>query len=248
YNNSIYTMSSSNDAYVGDKNKSAMPQQEPCMPPEQDHYLPIASVTRIMRNILPLEATEANDICKSELRTTISAGDIISAMSKLGFEDYVEPLSVLLIGTVFPKTDYGCSLRDESSSFDPAYGRSGPYGYSTLDQSMVIGGGGRYYPNSSDQDGTTGGGGGSSSSRNGMPFCDHCDDGGRYNRRAAPTMIIVLIVMFTTLGPILAPPTNRNASNPIPGMTEAEFRVKQVATKIFWRSATQRLRWLSRQH
>ncbi|KAL0699010.1 hypothetical protein Bca4012_055132 [Brassica carinata] len=186
------------------------------MPPEQDHYLPIASVTRIMRNILPLEAkyisfvtAEANDICKSELRTTISAGDIISAMSKLGFEDYVEPLSVLLIGTVFPKTDYGCSLRDESSSFDPAYGRSGigfhgpphhgppphgpplhstlpygplphgppppgPYGYSTLDQSMVIGGGGRYYPNSSDQDGTTGGGGGSSSSRNGMPFCDHC--------------------------------------------------------------------------
>ncbi|KAJ4879627.1 hypothetical protein Rs2_36681 [Raphanus sativus] len=60
------------------------------------------------------------------------------------------------------------------------------------------------------------------------------EDGGPYNRRSAPTMIISLIVMFNTLGPILAPPTNLNASNPTPRMTEAKFRVKQVATKIFW--------------
>ncbi|CAH8357236.1 unnamed protein product [Eruca vesicaria subsp. sativa] len=61
------------------------------------------------------------------------------------------------------------------------------------------------------------------------------DNGGPYNRRVAPTVIIALFVMFNTLGPILAPPTNLiNASNPSPGMTEAEFRVKQVATNIFW--------------
>uniref|UniRef100_M4DIS1 PGG domain-containing protein n=1 Tax=Brassica campestris TaxID=3711 RepID=M4DIS1_BRACM len=60
------------------------------------------------------------------------------------------------------------------------------------------------------------------------------DDGGRYTRRAAPTLIIALIVMFNTLGPILAPPTNLNASNRPPGTTEAEFRAKKVATKMFW--------------
>ncbi|CAF2256081.1 hypothetical protein YC2023_096722 [Brassica napus] len=60
------------------------------------------------------------------------------------------------------------------------------------------------------------------------------DDGGRYTRRAAPTLVIALIVMFNTLGPILAPPTNLNASNQPPGTTEAEFRAKKVATKMFW--------------
>ncbi|KAH0864311.1 hypothetical protein HID58_081522 [Brassica napus] len=31
------------NACAGDKNKGAVPQEEPCMPPEQDQYLPIAS-------------------------------------------------------------------------------------------------------------------------------------------------------------------------------------------------------------
>ncbi|KAJ4872155.1 Nuclear transcription factor Y subunit B-9 [Raphanus sativus] len=118
------------------------------MPPEQDHYLPIANVTRIMRNILPSEAriseeakeniricateyisfvtAEANDICQSERRTTITAGDILSAMSKPGFEDYVGPLSVFINRYRHFETDPGCcSLRGESSLFDPAYGGSG---------------------------------------------------------------------------------------------------------------------------
>ncbi|CAF2256069.1 hypothetical protein YC2023_096721 [Brassica napus] len=185
------------------------------MPPEQDQYLPIASVTRIMRKILPSEAriseeakeniqicattyisfvsAEASDTCQSERRTTITAGDMLSAMSNLGFEDYVEPLNVFINRYRLSETDRGCSLRGGSSSFDPAYGGSGPttawhntlwsttscpissgsYGYGMLDQSMDLGGGDRYYPNGSGQDGTTGGGG-SSSSMNGMPFCDQC--------------------------------------------------------------------------
>ncbi|XP_056847894.1 nuclear transcription factor Y subunit B-9-like [Raphanus sativus] len=117
------------------------------MPPEQDHYLPIANVTRIMRNILPSEAriseeakeniricateyisfvtAEANDICQSERRTTITAGDILSAMSKPGFEDYVGPLSVFINRYRHFETDRGCCSLGESSLFDPAYGRSG---------------------------------------------------------------------------------------------------------------------------
>ncbi|RID51610.1 hypothetical protein BRARA_H02261 [Brassica rapa] len=180
------------------------------MPPEQDQYLPIASVTRIMRKILPSEAriseeakenilicatkyisfvtTEASDTCQSERRTTITAGDMLSAMSNLGFEDYVEPLNVFINRYRLSETDRGCSLRGGSSSFDPAYGGSGigfhgpphygppPHGtipYGPLTHSMDLGGGDRYYPNGSGQDGTTGGGG-SSSSMNGMPFCDQC--------------------------------------------------------------------------
>ncbi|KAF2617635.1 hypothetical protein F2Q68_00041010 [Brassica cretica] len=112
---------------------------------------------------------------------------MLSAMSNLGFEDYVEPLNVFIHRYRLSETDRGCSLRGETSSFDPAYGGSGtgfhgpphhgptprPYGCGMLDQSMVLGGGDQYYPNGSGQDLITGGGG-SSSSMNGMPLCDHC--------------------------------------------------------------------------
>ncbi|XP_013601540.1 PREDICTED: nuclear transcription factor Y subunit B-9-like [Brassica oleracea var. oleracea] len=178
------------NACAGDKNKGAVPQEEPCMPPEQDQYLPIASVTRIMRNAFGYDrkyisfvTAEASETCQSERRTTITAGDMLSAMSNLGFEDYVEPLNVFIHRYRLSETDRGCSLRGETSSFDPAYGGSGtgfhgppppgPYGCGMLDQSMVLGGGDQYYPNGSGQDSITGGGG-SSSSMNGMPLCDHC--------------------------------------------------------------------------
>ncbi|KAG2242068.1 hypothetical protein Bca52824_096090 [Brassica carinata] len=102
------------------------------MPPEQDQYLPIASVTRIMRNAFGYDrkyisfvTAEASDTCQSERRTTITAGDMLSAMSNLGFEDYVEPLNVFIHRYRLSETDRGCSLRGETSSFDPAYGGSG---------------------------------------------------------------------------------------------------------------------------
>ncbi|GMN62337.1 hypothetical protein TIFTF001_031422 [Ficus carica] len=85
---------------------------------EQDQYMPIANVIRIMRRILPSYAKisddaketiqecvseyisfitgEANDRCQREQRKTVTAEDVLWAMAKLGFDDYVEPLTVFL--------------------------------------------------------------------------------------------------------------------------------------------------------
>ncbi|EPS62557.1 leafy cotyledon 1-like protein, partial [Genlisea aurea] len=85
---------------------------------EQDRFMPIANVIRIMRKILPPHAkisddaketiqecvseyisfitSEANDRCQREQRKTITAEDVLWAMSKLGFDDYIEPLTVYL--------------------------------------------------------------------------------------------------------------------------------------------------------
>ncbi|XWS27716.1 hypothetical protein CRYUN_Cryun25bG0004800 [Craigia yunnanensis] len=90
----------------------------PCMVREQDQYMPIANVIRIMRRILPSHAKisddaketiqecvseyisfitgEANERCQREQRKTITAEDVLWAMGKLGFDDYVEPLTVFL--------------------------------------------------------------------------------------------------------------------------------------------------------
>ncbi|KFK44299.1 hypothetical protein AALP_AA1G239900 [Arabis alpina] len=57
-------------------------------------------------------------------------------------------------------------------------------------------------------------------------------DGDRYNPPGSVIMIISIIIMYTTLRPILIPPPHLNATNPKP---EAEFRVViQVATRSFW--------------
>lgn len=83
-----------------------------------DSYMPITNVIRIMRRGLPPNAKiaddakdivqeclseflsfvtgEANERCKSEQRKTITAEDIIWSMAKLGFDDYVEPLTIYL--------------------------------------------------------------------------------------------------------------------------------------------------------
>ncbi|XP_054820035.1 nuclear transcription factor Y subunit B-9-like [Prosopis cineraria] len=85
---------------------------------EQDQYMPIANVIRIMRRILPPHAkisdeaketvqecvseyisfitSEANQRCRQEQRKTVTADDVLWAMEKLGFDDYVGPLSVYL--------------------------------------------------------------------------------------------------------------------------------------------------------
>ncbi|CAN6253457.1 unnamed protein product [Urochloa humidicola] len=85
---------------------------------EQDRLMPIANVIRIMRRVLPPHAKisddaketiqecvseyisfitgEANERCQREQRKTITAEDVLWAMSRLGFDDYVEPLSVYL--------------------------------------------------------------------------------------------------------------------------------------------------------
>lgn len=93
-------------------------QPRPCMVREQDQYMPIANVIRIMRRILPAHAKisddaketiqecvseyisfitgEANERCQREQRKTITAEDVLWAMGKLGFDNYIEPLTLFL--------------------------------------------------------------------------------------------------------------------------------------------------------
>ncbi|KAJ6756801.1 CCAAT-BINDING TRANSCRIPTION FACTOR-RELATED [Salix purpurea] len=89
-----------------------------CTVREQDRFMPIANVIRIMRKMLPPNAkisddaketiqecvseyisfitSEANERCQREQRKTITAEDVLYAMSKLGFDDYIEPLTIYL--------------------------------------------------------------------------------------------------------------------------------------------------------
>ena len=84
----------------------------------QDRYLPIANISRIMKNQLPENAkiakdsketvqecvsefisfitSEASDKCMQEKRKTINGDDLLWAMSTLGFDKYVEPLKIYL--------------------------------------------------------------------------------------------------------------------------------------------------------
>ncbi|XP_023553376.1 nuclear transcription factor Y subunit B-9-like [Cucurbita pepo subsp. pepo] len=93
-------------------------QSQQCMVREQDQYMPIANVIRIMRRILPSHAKisddaketiqecvseyisfitgEANERCQREQRKTVTAEDVLWAMGKLGFDDYIEPLTMFL--------------------------------------------------------------------------------------------------------------------------------------------------------
>jgi len=85
---------------------------------EQDRYLPVANIARIMKKVLPHNAKitkdskeaiqecvsefiafitqEASDKCKQEKRKTINGDDLLWAMGTLGFEKYIEPLKLFL--------------------------------------------------------------------------------------------------------------------------------------------------------
>jgi len=85
---------------------------------EQDRFLPIANVARIMKKALPENAkiakeakecvqecvsdfisfitSEASDRCQQEKRKTINGEDILWAMQSLGFENYAEALKIYL--------------------------------------------------------------------------------------------------------------------------------------------------------
>lgn len=85
---------------------------------EQDRFLPIANVGRVMKNALPSSGrvgkdskecmqecvsefisfitSEANDRCIQEKRKTITGDDILYAMTTLGFDAYIEPLKLYL--------------------------------------------------------------------------------------------------------------------------------------------------------
>ena len=98
-------MSSDNELEVGDGR-------------EQDKYLPIANIARIMKQALPESGkvakdgkdtvqecvsefisfitSEASDKCIREKRKTINGEDILWAMNTLGFDSYIEPLRIYL--------------------------------------------------------------------------------------------------------------------------------------------------------
>lgn len=85
---------------------------------EQDRWLPIANVARLMKNTLPTTAkvskdakecmqecvsefisfitSEASDRCLREKRKTINGEDILYSMHDLGFENYAEVLKIYL--------------------------------------------------------------------------------------------------------------------------------------------------------
>lgn len=85
---------------------------------EQDRFLPIANVARIMKVSIPRTGkiakdakecvqecvsefvsfitSEASDRCHTEKRKTINGEDILFAMQSLGFDNYVNPLKAYL--------------------------------------------------------------------------------------------------------------------------------------------------------
>ncbi|XP_071706731.1 nuclear transcription factor Y subunit B-6-like [Rutidosis leptorrhynchoides] len=140
------------EANNNNNNSSADDNNNECTVREQDRFMPIANVIRIMRKILPPHAKisddaketiqecvseyisfvtgEANDRCQREQRKTITAEDVLWAMSKLGFDDYIEPLTVYLHRyREFDGGERG-SIRGEPlikrTSSDP--GAGGPFG------------------------------------------------------------------------------------------------------------------------
>ncbi|VVB05999.1 unnamed protein product [Arabis nemorensis] len=86
---------------------------------EQDRFLPIANISRIMKRGLPANGkiakdaketmqecvsefisfvtSEASDKCQREKRKTINGDDLLWAMTTLGFEEYIEPLKIYLM-------------------------------------------------------------------------------------------------------------------------------------------------------
>ncbi|KFB45568.1 ccaat-binding transcription factor subunit a [Anopheles sinensis] len=85
---------------------------------EQDRFLPIANITKIMKKGIPANGkiakdareciqecvsefisfitSEASDRCHMEKRKTINGEDILCAMYALGFENYIDPLKLYL--------------------------------------------------------------------------------------------------------------------------------------------------------
>ncbi|XP_068630882.1 uncharacterized protein Nf-YB [Battus philenor] len=85
---------------------------------EQDRFLPIANIAKIMKRAIPENGkiakdarecvqeclsefisfitSEASDRCQMEKRKTINGEDVLFAMNALGFDNYIEPLKVYL--------------------------------------------------------------------------------------------------------------------------------------------------------
>lgn len=85
---------------------------------EQDRFMPIANISRIMKRVLPEHAklskeskeciqecvtefflfitSEAAEKCDNEKRKTITGEDLLVSMETLGFDNYLQPLRAFL--------------------------------------------------------------------------------------------------------------------------------------------------------
>ncbi|ALC40274.1 Nf-YB [Drosophila busckii] len=107
-----------NDATVKDEDEASGDESEDVMLREQDRFLPICNIIKIMKVPVPPNGKIAKDAreciqeCVSEFisfisseaiersvaenRKTVNGDDLLVAFSNLGFDNYVEPLSVYL--------------------------------------------------------------------------------------------------------------------------------------------------------
>ncbi|KAI9806942.1 MAG: hypothetical protein M1833_002600 [Piccolia ochrophora] len=118
---------------------------------EQDRWLPIANVARIMKTALPDNAkiakeakecmqecvsefisfitSEASEKCQQEKRKTVNGEDILFAMTSLGFENYAEALKIYLSKYRETQSARGENQNRPGSGFGsggPVGGSSGP--------------------------------------------------------------------------------------------------------------------------
>ncbi|KAI8800365.1 histone-fold-containing protein [Cladochytrium replicatum] len=127
---------------------------------EQDRYLPIANVARIMKRALPENAkiakdakecvqecvsefiafitSEASDRCQQEKRKTINGEDILWAMQSLGFENYCETLKIYLHKyREFQTTKVERASSVPKSEEDPTTPSHAPAGVSPVIYNMI---------------------------------------------------------------------------------------------------------------
>ncbi|KAF7504379.1 hypothetical protein GJ744_002436 [Endocarpon pusillum] len=118
---------------------------------EQDRWLPIANVARIMKTALPENAkiakeakecmqecvsefisfitSEASEKCQQEKRKTVNGEDILFAMTSLGFENYAEALKIYLAKYRETQSARGENQnRPTSSGAGGGYAAGGPVG------------------------------------------------------------------------------------------------------------------------
>ncbi|MCJ1482404.1 hypothetical protein MMC06_002568 [Schaereria dolodes] len=108
---------------------------------EQDRWLPIANVARIMKTALPENAkiakeakecmqecvsefisfitSEASEKCQQEKRKTVNGEDILFAMTSLGFENYAEALKIYLSKYRETQSARGENQNRPGSSYGP---------------------------------------------------------------------------------------------------------------------------------
>lgn len=114
---------------------------------EQDRWLPIANVARIMKMALPDNAkiakeakecmqecvsefisfitSEASEKCQQEKRKTVNGEDILFAMTSLGFENYAEALKIYLSKYREAMSNRGENQNRPSSGYGSGAGPSG---------------------------------------------------------------------------------------------------------------------------